>query len=148
VILIYKGLGTPTVLAFGITDKFEQYLKDRRKDLPDKFFCHYQDHSRKIFTEQFKESDLGDHLKMGLNANQFRPAMSDDQDVFRLDQSYVEELRELYALAYPGNYYDPRMLDTGKYFGTKVDEKLVAVCGVHVYSTEFNMAVLGNITTH
>jgi ribosomal protein S18 acetylase RimI-like enzyme len=45
------------------------------------------------------------------------------------------------------------MLETGKYRGIwKQDkdgsEKLVCVCGVHVYSKELKVASLGNIATH
>ena len=40
------------------------------------------------------------------------------------------------------------MLETGKYFGIREGKKLVAVAGVHVYSREYKVAALGNITTH
>jgi len=40
------------------------------------------------------------------------------------------------------------MLDTGKYLGCFKDDELVGAAGVHVDSDEYNIAVLGNITTH
>ena len=57
-------------------------------------------------------------------------------------------LRALYALAYPGNWFDPRMLATGQYLGIRQDGELLAVAGVHVWSPTYRVAALGNVTTH
>lgn len=65
----------------------------------------------------------------------------------RLDPSYETTLRQLYAAAYPGNYFAPRMLQTGKYFGYWDRGTIVAVAGVHVVSDKHQIAVLGNIAT-
>ena len=40
------------------------------------------------------------------------------------------------------------MLETGKYFGIRREGILVSVAGIHVYSPEYDVAALGNITTH
>lgn len=40
------------------------------------------------------------------------------------------------------------MLETGYYYGIKRGETLVSVAGVHIYSQEYKVAALGNITTH
>ncbi|MGK5740569.1 GNAT family N-acetyltransferase [Micromonospora sp. URMC 103] len=60
----------------------------------------------------------------------------------------LPRLRELYAAAYPGNWFDPRMLDTGQYVGVRDGDALVAVAGVHVWSPLYRVAALGNVTTH
>jgi predicted GNAT family acetyltransferase len=39
------------------------------------------------------------------------------------------------------------MLDTGKCFGYFGNDQLLAAAGVHVYSVEYDIAVLGNIAT-
>src|SRR5262249_54072458 len=57
------------------------------------------------------------------------------------------ESRALYAAGYPGNFFVPRMLETGCYFGIRRGGALVSVAGVHVYSPEYKVAALGNIAT-
>jgi ribosomal protein S18 acetylase RimI-like enzyme len=53
----------------------------------------------------------------------------------------------LYAAAYPGNFFVPRMLETGYYFGIRRGGMLASVAGVHVFSRPYKVAALGNITT-
>ena len=61
----------------------------------------------------------------------------------------LEELQRFYALAYPENYFDPRMLATGRYVGCRDEEGAIsAVAGVHVFSPGDAVAALGNITVH
>jgi len=148
VTLLYTGLTTPTLLAFGLTDKFETLLRELIPVLPPVFHCHFQETYRAVFREHFTETDRGSHQKMKLT--DFRP--SDKQEppeaVIRLDMQHEPELRALFADAYPSNYFVPRMLESGKYLGYQIDGKVVAVTGVHAYSDEYGVAVLGNITTH
>jgi len=39
------------------------------------------------------------------------------------------------------------MLETGQYFGIRKAGKLVIIAGIHVYSPQYGVAVLGNIAT-
>lgn len=39
------------------------------------------------------------------------------------------------------------MLGTGKYFGYFDNDKIAGISGIHVYSKEYKVAALGNITT-
>ena len=57
------------------------------------------------------------------------------------------EVAELFSASYPGNWFDPRMIDTGQYLGARIDARLCAVAGVHVYSEAYRVAALGNIAT-
>lgn len=62
-----------------------------------------------------------------------------------------EELLAFYARAYPGNWFDARMLETGTYFGVRDESsgarELAAVAGVHVVARAHRVASLGNIAT-
>ena len=60
----------------------------------------------------------------------------------------LHALNSLYLISYPGNWFDPRMLETGHYYGIWRDGMLVSVAGVHVYSPRYKVGVLGNVTTH
>lgn len=50
-----------------------------------------------------------------------------------------------YERAYPGNWFDPRMLETEQFFGVREQGRLVAAGGVHVCSEIERVAALGNI---
>jgi len=60
----------------------------------------------------------------------------------------LPDIQAFYQDSYPGNWFDPRMLETGQYFGLLTDDRLVSVGGIHVYSPQYRVAALGNIATH
>jgi predicted GNAT family acetyltransferase len=64
-----------------------------------------------------------------------------------LSAADTEDLLALYAASYPGNWFVPRMLETGLYYGIRRGRALVSVAGVHVYSPHYKVAALGNIAT-
>ena len=146
-ILIYTGCQTPTVMAFGLTDRFGEFLNEIVSILPPKLYCHFRTESRATFAKLYHETPLGTHLKMKLADASNVAASSDDRNLLRLDPSHQDELQRLYDASYPGNYFTARMLESGKYFGYIEDGRIIAVSGVHVDSDEYKIAVLGNITT-
>jgi predicted GNAT family acetyltransferase len=72
----------------------------------------------------------------------------DCHESVRLTERDRDDLVRLYDDSYPGNWFDPQMLETGQYFGVRVDGRLVSVAGVHVYSEHYRVAAVGNIVTH
>jgi predicted GNAT family acetyltransferase len=40
------------------------------------------------------------------------------------------------------------MVQTGWYYGIRQEQAIVSVAGVHVYSAQYKVAALGNVTTH
>ena len=146
-LLIYKGPSTPTVLAFGLTNKFDSLVEDSIELLPDRFFCHFQEAQRILLSETFDIQAFGTHLKMQLQGYNALPMDPRVDTVVRLDRSHLAALISFYAEAYPDSYFDERMLDTGKCLGYFEDGQLLAAAGVHVYSVEYDIAVLGNIAT-
>jgi len=146
-ILIYTGCEIPSVIAFGLSERFEGLLEQMLPLLPPKFFCHFQEQSRSLFQSSYKEDSLGTHHKMKLNRLQPVIKSAYNSSIIRLDESHLAPLETLYTSAYPGNYFTERMLLTGKYFGYIEDEKILSVSGVHVDSDKYKIAVLGNIVT-
>ncbi|MCH9024489.1 MAG: GNAT family N-acetyltransferase [candidate division Zixibacteria bacterium] len=149
-ILIYSGLKTATVLALGLTDRFEQLLEETIELLPKEFYCHFFKSCRSVFGKLYDEKPLGKFLKMKLIDRQKCESLALDKNdnIVRLELSHYQQLQELYEQAYPDNYFNNSMLETGKYFGYIIEQKLVAVAGVHVYSKKYKIAVLGNIATY
>ena len=59
----------------------------------------------------------------------------------------LDEVLAFYARAYPGTWFEPRMLETRRYVGIRDEHGLVCVAGVHVWSPEWRVAALGNVAT-
>jgi ribosomal protein S18 acetylase RimI-like enzyme len=70
-----------------------------------------------------------------------------DINIRRLQLSDLTDILEIYTDSYPDNWFDSRMLETGKYYGYFPDTTLAGVAGIHVYSAEYRIAALGNIVT-
>src|SRR5258708_20552871 len=77
-----------------------------------------------------------------------RPDQVDTSAAGALVATEAAELEAFYEASYPGNWFDARMLETGCYYGIRHEQRLVSVAGIHVYSAEYRVAALGNITTH
>ena len=151
VILVFSKGKYPTVLSFGNSEKLETLLTEILPKLPDRFFCHYQKGIEKVFKKRYEVSHLGTHQKMSFQGEfpETTRIQADDLSHCRLlNASELEEIVEFYQEAHPGNYFIPFMIETNKYFGIEMGNKLVSIAGVHVYSQVYNVAVLGNIATH
>ena len=86
-----------------------------------------------------------DHRKLGLvdpemlnrNGDGAVPLGPEDRD----------EVLAFYERAYPGTWFELRMLETRRYVGIRERGKLVCVAGVHVWSPTWRVAALGNVAT-
>jgi ADP-ribose pyrophosphatase YjhB (NUDIX family)/GNAT superfamily N-acetyltransferase len=67
--------------------------------------------------------------------------------VVALSPADLAEVEGFYRAAYPGTWFQPRMLETGRYVGIRRDGALVCVAGVHVWSPTWGVATLGNVAT-
>jgi RimJ/RimL family protein N-acetyltransferase len=90
--------------------------------------------------------DPAQHLKLGLIDP--RPlARYDTAECELLSSADLEEVERFYAHAYPRTWFQPRMLETGRYVGVRRGPELACVAGVHVWSPEWRVACLGNVAT-
>ena len=145
--LLYKGTDLSTFLA--ITDeKIElmylliEKIKDR---LPGKIYCHLSKGLVKAFGEDHSLTDHGTYFKMSLKDKNLL-LKENNENIRRLGTDDIEIINGLYEESYPDNFFDKRMLETGKYFGYFDNEKLNGIAGIHVYSEKYKVATLGNIT--
>ncbi len=86
------------------------------------------------------------HLKLGL-VDPGTLAGHDTAECELLSSADLEEVERFYAHAYPGTWFQPRMLETGRYVGVRRGDQLACVAGVHVWSPEWRVACLGNVAT-
>ncbi|GIV99316.1 GNAT family N-acetyltransferase [Roseiflexus sp.] len=147
--LLYTGGDLPVLLAMAPppATALAALLAQAMPLLPPHFYAHLSPEARDALTSHYILEPHGPHLKMTLT-NPDRLAGIDTSAVERLTSAATDELQAFYARSYPGNWFDPRMLETGQYFGVRdANGALLSVAGVHVYSTEQRVAALGNITT-
>lgn len=146
--LLYDGGDPPTLLALGRDDDgaIARLLGQLRDRLPERVYAHLSPGLADTLAPRFAAEHHGRHLKMSL-VDRALTTEVDTSDVRALTSADLPALRDLYARAYPGNWFDARMLATGRYFGIADGDTLVCVAGVHVYAPKHGAAALGNVTT-
>lgn len=145
--LLYHSPGTPTLLLFGEKDMAtaRTLLSELRPYLPMKMFAHLSPGLVDVFGVENVIENYGFSHKMILRKEITAPS---DAPIRKLGMDDVDRIKQLLEVAYPLHWFDPNMVKTGKYFGYFEHERLVGVAGVHVYSPQYKVAALGNITTH
>jgi ribosomal protein S18 acetylase RimI-like enzyme len=148
IILVYAGVTPPTMIALtedvpGMTI----LLKNVKQSLPEKFFCHLTPGLIGILDKENIIEDYGLHYKMTLK--NLNPDIKIDEDKIRqLAINDIETIKHFYSFSYIGNWFDARMLETGMYYGYFENDELIGIAGIHIYSPEYKVAAIGNVTTH
>ena len=148
IVLLYTAFETPTLMALDDPpyESLHELLRSARRLLPPKVYAHLSPGGREALGPGVVAETRGPHFKMALREPKLDvPGVA---DVMRLTAADVPDLRALYAAGYPANWFDPRQIETGHYYGLRVDGKLVSAAGPHVYSPRQRVAALGNIVTH
>ena len=144
--LLYKGMDPATFLLFDDGDLTypSTLIKSIRAQLPSEMNVHISSGLIDSFGRESIISYHGLHYRMILTRD---PENIYDPGIRRLEPGDMKRIMELYEDSYPDNWFDSRMLETGKYFGYFSDDILSGVAGIHVYSSEYRIAALGNIVT-
>jgi ribosomal protein S18 acetylase RimI-like enzyme len=147
VVLLYRGLATPTIVALADGDPaaLRALLATAARTLPPRFYAHLTPGVETALAPGHRAELLGHHLKMGL-AFQVPGSRGDDQ-IVRLGPEHAGEAVRFYAAHYPGSYFEPVNLERGPYIAVRDDHGIAAIAGVHVYSPTLRVASLGNIAT-
>lgn len=148
-VVFYSGGEVPTLLALSgePLEPMRELLRGLLPIAPRRFYAHLSGDLAEVFSPDYRIQHHGMLRRMSL-ADPSRLKTVDTSMAVRLSPADTEELQDLYRVSYPGNWFDPRMLETGQYFGIRRDGRLVSVAGIHVYSPRYKTAALGNITTH
>jgi len=142
VVLLYDAPGLPVVVGLGGDPELPGLLAALQGTLPARVYAHLSPGLAAAFAPRFGDQPHGAFAKYALA----RPALGpDDPGCARLGPGDRAELEAFYAAAYPGNWFDPRMLETGQYVALRQAGAIVAAGGVHVYSPAEGVAALGNI---
>ena len=149
VILCYTG--APLLILHALTSEspaeMGALLRSIIHLLPRRIYTHLSADLIDVFAEDYRIEPHGAYDKMALT-DASRLGAVDTSAAIRLAANDLPDIGSLYEAAYPGHWFDPRMLETGHYYGVRQDGDLLSIAGVHVYSPSYRVAALGNITTH
>lgn len=153
--LLYIGGQTPVLLA--LTDHDEErmrlFMHLLLPLLPSRLDAHLSPWVLDILEEAYTLRSHGTHIKMLLQDAQMLQTL-DTSHVIPLTACDLPAIDVLYQESYPHNSFDPRMLETGYFYGVRVPGEgerggaLQSIAGIHVYSKAYNAAAVGNVTTH
>ena len=147
VVLLYVGQSLPVLLALADDlPAMRELLQSVLHILPGRFYAHLSPGLEPIFTPKHRLDSYGEHYKMAL-VDKSGITTIECREAARLNTTDEPAIKTLYAASYPGNWFDPRMLETNQYFGIWQDHQLVSIAGIHVYSPQYGVSALGNITT-
>ncbi|MFO8035441.1 MAG: GNAT family N-acetyltransferase [Anaerolineales bacterium] len=146
--LLYSGHELPVLLAFSNHPQQLGTLLEMIKGLlPPSFYAHLSPTVHEVFRDTYHLTHHGEHLKMALVEGDLCLNQQAD-DAGRIPGSEIGAVLAFYKKSYPENWFDPRMLETGQYFGIKKGGEWISIGGVHVYSPTYNVAAIGNVATH
>jgi predicted GNAT family acetyltransferase len=149
VALVYDEPDPPVLLALAEApeDGMAELLRAAADRLPARVYGHVTPSVVDAIAPVFAPvTEPARHRKLGL----VRPealAAHDRGGTELLGSSDLREVEAFYARAYPGTWFQSRMLETGRYVGIRRGGELVCVAGVHVWSPAWRVAALGNVAT-
>ena len=146
-VLIYDEPETPVVLALAEEPhaSMAELLAAVAGELPSEVYAHVTAELVVALAPFAPTSPPAEHRKLGL----VDPSRLDGHPdgAVPLGPDDLEEVVAFYARAYPGTWFEPRMLETRRYVGIRDSGGLACVAGVHVWSPEWRVAALGNVAT-
>ncbi len=113
--------------------------------LPSVLYAHVTPELLDTLAERYTIEEAEPHLKLALERTDLLDRHALETEVLTRDK--LDEVRAFYAEAYPGTWFVPRMLSTGRYLGVRDDGLLACIAGVHVHSPTWRVAALGNVAT-
>jgi predicted GNAT family acetyltransferase len=147
--LVYDEPNPPVLLALAEEpiDGMAELLRAVADRLPERVYAHITPSLVEAIAPAFvPAAEPVMHRKLGL-VDPDALAKHDTVDVKRLSPTDLDEVERFYTSAYPRTWFQPRMLETGRYVGVRRDGALVCVAGVHVWSPAWRVAALGNVAT-
>jgi len=127
---------------------YEELLSALAPALPERLYAHLSPGLASVIARHYAVAPCGTHLKMVLEDSAACRGAAAEHEVVALGAVDLPEVEAFYAAAYPGNWFDARMLHTERYLGIRIDGELAAIAGLHVHSLRYKIAALGNIATH
>lgn len=150
-LLIYQDYQLPIVLMLCPeleTALIKKLISKSLAYLPSKFYAHFTPNLYTFLEQHYTIQNHTAHQKMGITASLLSPQTAANPNIRKLQASDLNATKKLLDIAYPDNWFNPKLFVQQPYFGYFQNEELIAISGLHVYSETYNVAALGNICTH
>ena len=147
--LLYDEPDPPVLLALAEEpeDGMVDLLRSVAADLPGRLYAHLSPVLLDTLAPAMVPSAKPvPHCKLGL-VDPSAVERHDTDEAELLGASQLAEIDAFYQRAYPGTWFQARMLETGRYVGIRRDGELACVAGIHVWSPTWGVAALGNVAT-
>ena len=146
-VLLYTEPEVPVLIAIAEEplDAMVDLLRAIADTLPPALYAHATPALLDTLSERYAVEGAAPHLKLALGRTDLvaRHAVAADL----LGSADLDEIVAFYEEAYPGTWFRPRMLQTGRYVGIRRSGRLACIAGVHVHSPGWGVAALGNVAT-
>ncbi|MEO5634060.1 GNAT family N-acetyltransferase [Gaiella sp.] len=113
--------------------------------LPSVLYTHATPGLLDTLAERYVIEDAEPHLRFALERTDLLDRHALETEILTPEE--LDEVRAFYTKAYPGTWFVPRMLTTGRYVGVRENGLLACIAGVHVHSPTWRVAALGNVAT-
>ncbi|MEI7759285.1 MAG: GNAT family N-acetyltransferase [Thermoleophilia bacterium] len=145
--LLYTAPAVPVLIAIAEQPlgAMADLLRAARDLLPAVLHAHVTTPLLDTLAERWTIDGARPHLKLALMRNDLLAGHVVPVEI--LGPADLVEIETFYAAAYPGTWFVPRMLATGRYVGVRQNGRLACVAGVHVTSPTWRVAALGNVAT-
>lgn len=147
VALEYIGLSLPVVFFTGNAVANADQLREVKRHLPKRFHFHVIEAHFESFADVFKPTSHQRMLRMGLERSKYQrqETTTTPEPLGHRDTAAIMDLYQ----HYPDNLFEPYQLETGLYFAVRDEELgLSSISGIHVKSSDYDIAVIGNFVTH
>jgi predicted GNAT family acetyltransferase len=147
ILVVYQTTDLPIIMAFSDDDaEVNALVTDVLPKFPQRIYAHISPGCEVNFLKQFRSTYHETQRRMILTKPEL--LIENSTHISPMGPKDAQRLKDFFAHAYPSNWFDERMLETNQFFGYRHNNQLVSVAGIHVYSRDYRIAALGNITTH
>ncbi|MEI7542653.1 MAG: GNAT family N-acetyltransferase [bacterium] len=123
-------------------------LSEIKAKLPNAFNAHLISETAALLKPEYEISNLVKYNKMKIIGNiMVDKAIKYSEYTYRVNKNDFEVINDFLRSINPLAFFVPAMLETGKYFIIRKNSDLIAMAGVHFYSKEIGIAVIGNVAT-
>jgi ribosomal protein S18 acetylase RimI-like enzyme len=136
------------LLEDGNIEASKQLITELASKLPEKVYCHLTKGLGSIMEGRYTFKTRDDFIKMKLTGDIFVDrGIKYPEYTYRVNRNDFEAINAFLKSINPDAFFHPAMLDTGKYFCIRKNNEILSMAGVHLYTKEFGVAVIGNVAT-
>ena len=148
IVLLYHHPAITTMLSLGDPEGVGEILKQKIKTLPCNFHSHLYPEHIQVFEKFYTLSGKTRHLRMVVEREKAIYHCK-DKDYSKISLLSKKDTPAILKLLdnYPDNFFSETDLESQYYYGIYEGKNLVTMSGVHVISTEYRVAALGNVVT-